>query len=141
MTTDDWDQYVRGGVIHVLAISGQHLVILAMFFWWVLRLFGVRQRHGVVVVAVFLLLYALLTGGHPPAMRSAVTVCAVAAGLLLRRRVLPANTFALALLIVALSEPDRPVHARAVNFSFVSVAVLYWGTRTWFRDEPDPLDG
>jgi competence protein ComEC len=86
LTADDWDRYVRGGVIHVLAISGQHLVILGLFLWWVLRLFGVRQRRGAVLVAVFLLLYALLTGGHPPAMRSAITVCALALGLVLRRR-------------------------------------------------------
>jgi competence protein ComEC len=139
MTTDDWDKYVRGGVIHVLAISGQHLVILAVFLWWVLRLFGVRQRHGAVFVAVFLLLYALLTGGHPPALRSAVTVCAVALGLVLRRRILPANTFALAFLTVAVLNPTD-LFTGGCQLSFVSVAVLYWGTRSWFRDEPDALE-
>jgi competence protein ComEC len=139
LTADDWDRYVRGGVIHVLAISGQHLVILALFLWWVLRLFGVRQRRGAVLVAVFLLLYALLTGGHPPAMRSAVTVCALALGLVLRRRVLPANTFALAFLtVVALNPAD--LFTAGFQLSFVSVAVLYWGTRSWFHDEPDALE-
>jgi len=46
MTTDDWDLYLRTGVIHVLAISGQHLVVLAGFLWLALRLMRVRQRRG-----------------------------------------------------------------------------------------------
>ena len=53
MTNADWDKYKRTGVIHALAISGQHLVVLAMFLWLVLRAFGVRrQRVSAVVVAI-----------------------------------------------------------------------------------------
>jgi competence protein ComEC len=139
MTSADWDKYVRGGVVHILAISGQHLVVLGAFCWSVLRLLGVRQSRGAVMVAVFLLLYAVLTGAHPPAMRSAVTVCAVAAGLLLRRRIFPANTFALAFLTVAILN-STDLFTAGFQLSFVSVAVLYWCTRFWFREEPDPLE-
>src|SRR5262249_53163410 len=67
MTSDDWDKYIRTGVIHVLAISGQHLVVLAGALWWTLRLLGVRRRQGAIFVALFLLAYALMTGGRPPA--------------------------------------------------------------------------
>jgi competence protein ComEC len=42
----EWDVYVRTGTIHVLAISGQHLVILAGFVWCVLQIFDVRRRYG-----------------------------------------------------------------------------------------------
>jgi competence protein ComEC len=140
LTADDWLKYVRTGVIHVLAISGQHLVVLAVVLWWLLRRFGVRQRHGAAGVALFLLTYALLTGGRPPALRSAVVVCAAAGGLLLRRRTVPANLFALAWLAVALLNPADLFGAGCL-LSFLSVAVLYWGTGHWFgRREPDPLD-
>src|SRR5262249_35164345 len=70
MTHADWDRYIRTGVIHVLAISGQHLVVLAAFLWWTLRLLGIGRRRGAWFVALFLLGYALLTGGEPPVMRS-----------------------------------------------------------------------
>ena len=66
LSSADWQKYVRTGVIHVLAISGQHLVVLALFLWWALRAFAVRQRYRAGVVAVVLLSYALLTGGRPP---------------------------------------------------------------------------
>ena len=89
MTPHEWDKYIRTGVVHVLAISGQHLVILAGFLWFALPRLGVRQRHGAWIVAVVVLGYALLTGGRPPALRAAVAVCAVCGGLILRRRVYP----------------------------------------------------
>jgi competence protein ComEC len=138
MTREEWDKYVRTGVIHVLAISGQHLVILAGFLWFALPRMGIRQRHAAWIVALVLLAYALLTGGRPPALRSAVAVCAVCGGLILRKRVLPANLFALSWLVVALINPTD-LFTTGCQLSFLSVAVLYWGNRDWFQHEQDPL--
>ncbi len=45
MTTSDWDKYIRTGVIHVLAISGQHLVILGAVLMVFFRLGGVSARR------------------------------------------------------------------------------------------------
>jgi competence protein ComEC len=131
MTADEWDRYVRTGVIHVLAISGQHLVILGAFLWFTLRLLGVRRRPAAVVVAVTLLSYALLTGGRPSAMRAAVIACAVCGGILLRTRALPANTFSLAWLIVLGINPTD-LFTPGFQLSFLCVAVLIWGIPRWF---------
>jgi competence protein ComEC len=126
MTTDDWDVYLRTGVIHVLAISGQHLVVLAAFVWAGLRLARVRRRRGALIVALLLLGYALVTGGRPPVMRSAWMVLAYAGGILLRRPTHPSNTFALAWLLVALTNPADIFNA-GCQLSFLAVAVLVWG--------------
>ena len=139
MSRTEWDKYIRTGVIHVLAISGQHLVILAGFLWFMLPRLGVRQWQGAWIVALVVLSYALLTGGRPPALRSAVAVCAVCGGLILRRRVLPANLFALSWIAVALVNPTDLFSAGCL-LSFLAVAVLTWGTRTWRQREEDPLD-
>jgi competence protein ComEC len=141
MTQEDWDKYLRTGVIHVLAVSGQHLVVLAGFLWFALPRLRVRQRPAAVAVALFLLAYAVLTGGRPPAMRSAVVVCAFCGGLVLRRRVMPANLFALAWLVVALLNPADVATAGCL-LSFLAVAVLYWGTRRRLlaKDSVDPID-
>ena len=127
MSRTEWDKYIRTGVIHVLAISGQHLVILAGFLWFMLPRLGVRQWQGAWIVALVVLSYALLTGGRPPALRSAVAVCAVCGGLILRRRVLPANLFALSWIAVALVNPTDLFSAGCL-LSFLAVAVLTWGT-------------
>ena len=138
MTQDDWEKYIRTGVIHVLAISGQHLVVLAAFLGIGLRFLRLRLRYAALLTALLLLGYALLVGGRPPVMRSAVAVCSLALGLLTRRPSLAANTFALAWLVVLLLNPTD-VCTTGCQLSFLSVAVLTWGTRGWTPAEVDPL--
>lgn len=138
MTQDDWDRYIRTGVVHVLAISGQHLVVLAGFFWWTLRLFGARRRPGASIVALTLLAYALMAGGRAPALRAAIMVCIGCGGILLRRPVLRANAFALAWIIVAALNPTD-VFNTGCQLSFLCVALLYWGVGRWHDPHSDPL--
>lgn len=135
---EDWEKYKRTGVIHVLIVSGQHLVILAAFLWWMLRRLGVRQRHSAWIVALVVFLYVLLTGGHPPGLRSAVTVCAACVGLMLRRRIVPANLLALAWLTVAVCNPTDLFRPGCL-LSFLCVIVLYRFTVGWSERERDPL--
>jgi competence protein ComEC len=140
MDRDEWDAFARTGVVHVLAISGQHLVILAGFVWWTLRLVGVRRRRGTLVVIALVVGYAVLTGLKPSAVRAAVMVVAGCGGLLLRRPVLTANAFALAWLVVIAWNPTDPFTA-GCQLSFLSVFVLFWGTARWFAPrERTPLE-
>ena len=123
---EEWDAYVRTGVVHVLAISGQHLVILAGFVWFVLKVFGVRRRYGAVVVIAVMLGYAFLTGGRPSAVRAAVMVCAYCGVIISRRPLNMANTFALAWLVIVALNPTDPF-TLGFQSSFLSVFVLIWG--------------
>ena len=139
MARSEWDRYVRTGVIHVLAISGMHLIVLAALIWAALRVLGVRRQHGAVIVAVFLLSYAVLAGFRPPVQRAAITVVVACLGALFRRQLLPANNFALAWLVVIALHPVDPF-SLGCQSSFLHVAILTWGLGRWFdqRDE-DPL--
>ena len=110
---DGWDSYVRTGVVHVLAISGQHLVILAWFVWMVLKLFGVRRRRGAWIVMAVMIGYTLLTGARPSAVRAAVMVFAFCGAMLIRRPINRANAFALAWLVVVVLNPTDPSHPAA----------------------------
>jgi competence protein ComEC len=137
MTQEDWDQYKRTGVIHALAISGYHLVILAAFLNLAARFVPVRSRYAAVGIAVFLVAYALLAGGRPPVLRAAVMVCAATGGLVMRRPTMPANTFALAWLTVGLLNP-ADLFDTGCQLSFLAVALLYFGIRRWFQSGDDP---
>jgi competence protein ComEC len=140
MDRDEWDAFVRTGVVHVLAISGQHLVILAGFVWLVLRIAGTRRRYGAWLVMAVMVGYALLTGAKPSAVRAAVMVCTLCGGIVLRRPVIPANAFALAWLVVVAINPADPFTA-GCQLSFVSVFVLVWGLGKWLAPRPlTPLE-
>lgn len=121
----DWDRYQRTGVVHVLAVSGQHLVVLSMFLVLGLRLLQVPQRRGALLICSFLLLYALLTGAQTPVVRAVIMICAWYGALLLRRVVVPPNCFALAWLAVCLGNPTAIFQA-GCQLSFLASAVLLW---------------
>jgi competence protein ComEC len=137
MTSEGWQRYIRTGAIHVLAISGQHLMILAAFLWLLLRSIGVRRRPGVLVIAVLIFAYAFLTGGRPPAIRAAVTIAAGAGALWLGRIPVYINSMALAWLAVLLINPTDITNA-GCQLSFVAVAALYLALRKPLR-EIDPI--
>jgi competence protein ComEC len=134
-----WEKYQRTGVIHALAISGQHLSILAAFLWYLVRPLQIRRRYAIWFVTLFLLGYALLTGGRPPVMRAAVTVCALCGAVLLSRPAQLANLFALAWLVVGILNPTDHF-AAGCQLSFLAVAVLFWGLPGWEAKPPDPLE-
>jgi competence protein ComEC len=131
----EWNAYIRTGVIHVLAISGQHLAILAAFVWIVLRLCQVRRRHGAVIVAAIMIGYTLLSGARPSAIRAAVMVCGVCLAIMLRRPIVSANLFALAWLVIMMIRPTDPF-ALGCQLSLLSVFVLIWGTGRWLAPTP-----
>jgi competence protein ComEC len=131
----EWQAYIRTGVLHVLAISGQHLAILASFIWVLLKLVGVRRRPGAWIVAGIMLGYTLLTGARPSTVRAAVMVCAVCLAIVLRRPVWPANLLALAWLVIVVIRPTDPF-TLGCQLSFLSVFVLIWGAARWFAPRP-----
>lgn len=135
MTGEAWEQYQRTGVIHVLAISGQHFVVLAGFLWIMARLMGIRRRHAAPAIALGLIGYALLVGGRPPVMRAAWVVAAFCGAIVLQRPVSRANTFALAWIGVVLVNPTDVFNA-GCQLSFLAVAILVWCVARWIEDPP-----
>lgn len=133
-----WDKYQRSGIVHVLAISGQHLIVLAWLFWFGARIAGNRRRSAAPIIAIVLIAYALLTGGRPPVMRAAWVVAAYCGGVLLRRPVSYANTFALGWIGVLVVNPTDIFNA-GCQLSFLASAVLPWGYSLWFHKPEDAL--
>ena len=136
----EWDAFVRTGVVHVLAISGQHLVLLAAFVWIALGALGVPRRHAAWVVGSVIVAYALLTGFRPSAVRAAVMVVLVCGAIVLRRRVHAANSLGLAWLAVIAHNPTDAFDL-GCQLSFLSVFALVWGVGRWVQPRPlTPLE-
>ncbi|MDC0662013.1 DNA internalization-related competence protein ComEC/Rec2 [Marinobacter sp. SS21] len=134
LTPDHWRVFKDTGTIHLVAISGLHLGLIAVFVGiavrWVLRwlprhwLSPHRQRLVLVgVVLLVSLAFALLAGFTVPTRR-ALAMVAVASWLALRARQVSAwSGWLLALTLVLVFDPFAPMD-QGFWLSFLAVAIL-----------------
>jgi competence protein ComEC len=60
------------GLSHLVAVSGSHLVVIALLVTWLIRNLGVRRSIEVALVTLLLVSYVFLTGLQPSAIRACV---------------------------------------------------------------------
>src|SRR5215211_4884271 len=81
--------FQRSGITHVLAISGQHVVILAAVIYLAIRIFGLPPTLRAGVTMGLMWVYILIAGAPPSAIRAGVVATFVLAAPLLGRQVSP----------------------------------------------------
>ncbi len=136
------DTFAETGTVHLLAVSGLHVSILALMVLLVTRLFRLPHARGLLVVAVVTIAYTLLTGSHPPVVRAAVLVLIMCLAYALARRTTPYNSLAAAALVVLALNPAELFRVGA-QLSFLAVAsiIFFWPLIKQKTDEDtgDPL--
>src|ERR671911_396870 len=98
--------FQRSGVTHVLAISGQHVVILAAVIYFSIRIFPIppAMRAGVTLGLIWV--YILIAGAPPSAIRAGVVATFVLAAPLLGRQVSPLHFMSTMLALVLAYNPQ-----------------------------------
>jgi competence protein ComEC len=126
----DRTRFERTGTLHLLAISGLHLLILAGGLHRILKLLGCGPRFAAAGTLLFVLAYLPVTGGAAP-IRRAVTMATCYAIALLRGRP-PDGASALggAALILALLDP-WDVQRVGFRLSFTAVLGIFWLAPAW----------
>ena len=79
--------FQRSGITHVLAISGQHVVILAAVIYFAIRIFAAPPTIRALVTMGLMWVYILIAGAPPSAIRAGVVATFVLAAPLLGRQV------------------------------------------------------
>ena len=119
------------GTIHLFAISGLHVGMLALVLTFPLRFFP-RWRGTVLITTVLAIwVYAVLTGGRPPVVRASILVSTFCICSLSYRVVIPANTLALAGIIILAYNPSS-LFQIGTQLSFLATAALF-GCRSLLR--------
>lgn len=136
MQAGDWEVLLATGTIHLVAISGLHIGLVAAFMWllggWAWRfagrlpLFIPAPTVGVLVGLLAGLAYALLAGMTIPTQRAVCMLAVVAVALLCQRRAVSSATLLVALASVLAVDPLAPL-AAGLWLSFGAVAILLWG--------------
>ncbi len=135
LTDDDWRVLRANGLIHLVAISGFHVGLVAGFFallaaglWWLWPAIGRRCPRPVAAAIAGLLgavLYAAVAGFALPTVRTVLMIAVVAGLRIFRRNGSTFESLALAAIAILLVDPMSVLGA-GFWLSFFGVAWLLW---------------
>ncbi len=139
ISADDWRVMQQTGTIHLMAISGLHVAIVAglgfILFAWVWRV-GVRWMNGTwwqltpkIVFAswggiLMATVYMAMAGFSIPTQRAWLMVVTVLLFVLIRRKFQPWSALALAAFLIVLWHPPS-VLSQGFWLSFMAVAIIF----------------
>ncbi len=128
IATGDFDdrimqkQFGRFGLQHIMAISGFHFAIVALFLGLIARLL-VRRRLGILLVIFLLSIYFVFLGCTSSVMRAWITVIVGLIGALFGKRSLGINSLGVAMLVILIIDPLQGTNL-GFQFSFAATAAI-----------------
>lgn len=131
--------FQRSGLVHVLAISGFHVVLLAGILMIFLKATRLPHKAVRIVAIILMFVYIPVTGGSPAVRRAVLMFAVPQLGTLLQR---PANTFnslGAALLFILIPHPGE-LWNPGFQLSVAATAGILIGSRgNPLKDVPDIL--
>ena len=113
------------GTMHLLAISGLHVTLIAGIAAWFLRLLGLSRRKVAVALIIFVLFYLMLTDVRAPAIRAVALTCSCAVALFVSRPLAARNVLSASALIVLFFNPAELFQFGA-QLSFIATGSVLW---------------
>ncbi len=97
--------FQKTNLAHFISLSGLHLGILAMTFWWLCRIAGCSKGLRAVICAAVIALYVLIVPPRAPTLRAAAICWVFFLSVVVRRKPNALNTLSLAAIILLLIKP------------------------------------
>jgi len=128
-----FESFKASGVVHIFAISGIHLSLVAtvlfLLFYWFFRRFSYLLLHysckklALLATLPFLTIYALLAGAQTPVLRSLIMVTLFIAAFCVQRQRSPFTILSCAALLILIVNPSS-LFTVSFQLSFFAVASL-----------------
>jgi competence protein ComEC len=117
--------FLRSGTIHILAISGLHVGILALILLFIFRSMPITPRY--LIIPLILFFYVFLTGFRPSGLRALVMISVFCFHKAFFYSIRPVNSIAFAAVLILLLNPFA-VNNIGFQFSFIIAGflVLSW---------------
>ncbi|NUQ34310.1 MAG: ComEC/Rec2 family competence protein [Planctomycetaceae bacterium] len=134
------DDYLRSGSMHILVVSGLHVMVLGFAVLWLCRWFGWDAKWRMLLVALVALVFLVVTGIQLAAVRAVVLVLLVAAAEWLGRKPDMLNLLAVATLVVLAWQPaDLFSYSFILSYGSVLALILFMPLFQ-FRQGPETED-
>ena len=115
------NDFRRTGLVHVLSISGYHVVMLAGMLTLFLRSLRLPRKFSQILSIVLMCVYAPITGGSAAVWRAVLMFCVVECGSLFQKTKNSINALGVALIFILLFNPEQAFHA---GFQLSAAATL-----------------
>jgi competence protein ComEC len=119
--------FQRSGLVHVLAISGFHVVLLAGMLMVFLKATGLPHKIVTIIAVTLLAIYVPVTGGSPAVRRAVMMFAIPQIGTLFGKPANTMNSLGVALLLIILPEPSV-IWNPGFQLSFAATAGIIIGT-------------
>jgi len=143
-TPEDIEEpFQQTGTLHLFAVAGLHVGIVAQLLWIVATIAQLRRRLAIVLIIPALLFYAAITGLHVSSIRAALMSSVLLGGFLVERRVFTLNSLAAAAVLILCWDTNE-LFSLGFQLSFsVVTAIVLWADPIfrWLRRAfaPDPF--
>jgi competence protein ComEC len=117
--------FVNAGVMHILAVSGLHIVIVTMMLMVVLRIIRIPERARIILVICMLIYYAFLTGGSASVVRSVIMAIVFLVSKAIERKTDIYNVLAVSAIII-LAYDARQLFQPGFQLSYAAVFSLVY---------------
>jgi ComEC/Rec2-related protein len=143
ITNEIYEPFMQSGTMHIFAISGLHIALIAGILVAVLRVAQVSRLWCGIVIIPLIWFYTAATGWQPSAIRSTIMMSIIIGGWALNRPSDLLNSLAAAALIILLWEPQQLFQASfQLSFFVVLSIALFLPPLEKIRSrllQPDPL--
>ncbi|HEY2799298.1 MAG TPA: ComEC/Rec2 family competence protein [Chthoniobacterales bacterium] len=123
-TPSDIEQpFQQTGTLHLFAVAGLHVGIIAQLLWILGRLARLPRKTAAAIIIPFLFFYSAITGLHVSSLRAATMAAVLLGGIFFERRVLALNSLAAAAVLILAWDPNQ-LFAAGFQLSFAVVAAI-----------------
>ncbi|MEQ1637595.1 MAG: DNA internalization-related competence protein ComEC/Rec2 [Methylococcales bacterium] len=133
ITPEQWQVLRKTGTLHLIAISGSHISLIAglmylltRYAWARTQLLHISPQWLAAVAAILMaLFYALLAGFAVPTQRAVIMLSVAMLGILWQRHIRATQTLAIAVLLILLCDPLAVLSA-GFWLSFLAVSLIFF---------------
>ncbi len=123
-TRDDIEEpFQQTGTLHLFAVAGLHVGIIAQLLWILARLCRLPRVAAAAIIIPFLFFYSAITGLHVSSVRAATMAAVLLGGIFFERRVFALNSLAAAAVLILAWDPNQ-LFTSGFQLSFAVVAAI-----------------
>ncbi|MCA1657699.1 MAG: ComEC/Rec2 family competence protein [Verrucomicrobiaceae bacterium] len=137
------EQFQQTGTLHLFAVSGLNVAIVAQLLWIIAVAARVPRRWAIALIIPALFFYAAITGFNTSSVRAALMGAILLGGFFVERKVLPVNSVAAAAFLILCCDTSQ-LFSTGFQLSFAVVLALLLLANPLYRFlvrwwEPDPF--